>query len=283
VRSRDFVVPLALLGGIASFIVIQGREMGRDRKARRTIEPVQVADAPEQATAQPQGQGSATQPTTTTAAQARVIDVTPPVELRASEEPPPVRDDAVIRQTIKENEYGTYIRAILDQQEQLLMRWPQRQREALRVWIARDVNMPDWDPTYPVVAEKAFDEWKVAGFPLRFDIVTDRVNSDIQITWLPRFGPNEGLRIGRTSKSRDQSGWLVTAEISIATHGPDGERLAPDVVAGVARHEIGHALGLGHSGSPADVMYPESRTNVISDADRSTLHLLYALPPGVVK
>ena len=281
-RSRDFVVPLALLGGIATFIVIQGREMGRNRAARRASLPAPASPAVvEPAAVQPQG--LAALPSAATTAQSRLIDVSPPVELRASEEPPPVRDDAVVRQTIKENEYRTYIRAILDQQQQLLMRWPQRQREALRVWIARDVNVPGWDPNYPVVAEKAFDEWKVAGFPLRFDIVTDRVNSDIQINWLSQFPPDESRRIGRTSKSRDQSGWLVTAEISIATHGPEGEKLGPEVLAGVARHEVGHALGLGHSLNPADVMYPESRANIISDADRATLHLLYTLPPGVVK
>jgi hypothetical protein len=30
-------------------------------------------------------------------------------------------------------------------------------------------------------------------------------------------------------------------------------------------------------------MYPESRTPVISAADRATMHLLYLLPPGMVK
>ena len=213
----------------------------------------------------------------------KTIDVVTPTELRASEEPPPVRDDGVVRQQIRDNENGTYIRAILDQQEQLLLRWPQRQREALRVWIERDVNMPDWDANYPVVAENVFSEWKEAGFPLRFDIVTDRVSSDIQIHWVSQFSGDASRRIGLTSKARDQSGWLVGAEITVATHSPDGQRLTPEEVAGVARHEIGHALGLGHSANPKDVMYPESTTSIISEADRATLHLIYMLPPGVVK
>ena len=280
-RIRDFL-PLALLGGIAAFIVVQGREMGRDRQRRRAVAPQPSATTPTATSptgVQPQGSA---QPAPQVQS-VRVIDAVPAAELRASEEPAPVRDDAVIRQQIRENEFGTYIRAILDQQQQMLLRWPQRQREALRVWIARDVNIPDWDPNYPVVAEKVFDEWKEAGFPLRFDIVTDKVSADILIQWSNQFPPSDGRRIGVTSKARDQSGWLVSAEITIATHGRDGEVLAPTMVAGVARHEVGHALGLGHSGNAADVMYPESITTVISEADRATLHLLYMLPPGVVK
>jgi predicted Zn-dependent protease len=277
-RTRD-LVPLALLGAIAALIVVQGREMGRHRKGRQAPVPQSVS-AESTTTVAPQGQPT---PPPTPRPRQNFIDVVPPAELRASEEPAPLRDDAVIREQIKENEVGTYIRAILQQQQQMLMRWPQRQREALRVYIARDVNISDWDPNYPVAAEKAFEEWKQAGFPLRFDIVTDRVNADILILWVDRFSANDGLRIGLTNKARDQSGWLVSAEITIATHTSDGEKLSQELIAGVARHEVGHALGLGHSTNTADVMYPESTTPVISDADRSTLHLLYMLPPGTVK
>jgi predicted Zn-dependent protease len=75
----------------------------------------------------------------------------------------------------------------------------------------------------------------------------------------------------------------VAAEITIATHATDGTPLPPDVVFGAARHEAGHALGLGHSNNPNDVMFPVSRATTISAADRATLHLLYTLPPGAVK
>jgi hypothetical protein len=251
--------------------------MGRDRASRRAAMPDAAAATPVQP------QGSTDSATAATVKPSRLVDVQPPVELRPSGEPTPPRDDAAIRETIRDNQRGTYLPAILQQQEQLLLRWPERQREALRVWIERDVTLPDWQPNYPVVAERAFDEWKQAGFPLRFDIVTDRPSSDIQIRWTEKFPPSDGAKIGVTNKSRDQNGWLVSAEIIIATHDADGHPLAPELVAGVARHEVGHALGLAHSTDVLDVMYPQATTPVISGADRATLHLLYMLPPGVVK
>lgn len=278
-RRRD-LVPLALLGGIAAFIVVQGKQMGRDRATRRAAMP----DAAVPTAAAPRGTADSTIAASGgSVVSVRSIDVQPPVELRPSGEPAPARDDAAIRETIRDNWHGTYLLAILEQQNQLLLRWPERQREALRVWIERDVTLPDWQPNYPVVAERAFDEWKQAGFPLRFDVVTDRPSSDIQIRWTEKFPPSDGARIGVTSKSRDQNGWLVSAEITIATHDRDGHPLPPELVAGVARHEVGHALGLGHSTDTLDVMFPQATTPVISAADRATLHLLYMLPPGVVK
>jgi predicted Zn-dependent protease len=75
----------------------------------------------------------------------------------------------------------------------------------------------------------------------------------------------------------------VAAEIDVAVHDSSGRTIPPSGLAGIVRHEAGHALGLGHSGDPRTKMYPVEMTETITPADRATLRLLYRLPPGQIR
>ena len=61
---------------------------------------------------------------------------------------------------------------------------------------------------------------------------------------------------------------------------PEGERYSVEDVRAVARHELGHALGLAHHAAPTSVMAPLVRAERLTDEDRATLRALYALPIG---
>jgi hypothetical protein len=256
VQARTLAA-IALVGGAAVYVATH---RGQTNSASRRDAP-RVADAPAEAI--PQGD---------------VVVASP------QRDSAPERDLAMVQERIREGAPGTYILHMLPEQGDTLARWPDRLNEPLRVWIQPDASFEDWDASYAVVAERAFEEWREAGFPLQFDRVPDSTGADIKIVFVHQMPLDEEMRrIGVARRIRDEDGWLVHAEIMIATHARSGEVLPAETVGGTARHEVGHVLGLGHSPSPADVMYPESRTAVISASDRATLHLIYMLPPGPVK
>jgi hypothetical protein len=188
---------------------------------------------------------------------------------------------AELRRRLESGGPGTYIADMLAERDSLLTRWPDRIVEPIRVWVQRTSTAPDWNPDLARVARTAFDEWGAVGPPLRFMFIVDSTRADIRVSFADRL--SDGNRLGVTTHTHDQSGWIVGAEITIALHDSGGTVLPQPVVAAVARHEVGHALGLAHSRDRATIMYPESQTLAITGPDRATLKLLYTLPPGSVK
>jgi len=69
--------------------------------------------------------------------------------------------------------------------------------------------------------------------------------------------------------------------LALRTNG--GYSLPDEALLAVAVHETGHALGLPHSADSNDVMYPATRTGVLSERDRRTAQVLYQLQPGPLR
>jgi matrixin len=271
-KTLDWI-PVALIGGVIAFVSVQVVSA-----PARPAQPVAPPDtlpvvAPSRlATDAPLARGSAS-----VVAAAAPAALTTSRDERASA-PAPTRDPDDIARRIAFGRKGTYIDAVLDQQSNTIYRWPERIFEPLRIWVAPTTEIQDWRPEHAQAARDAFSEWSDLGIPVRFLFVRDSVNADVLVTWIDRF--DEGKAIGRTHRSADRYSWLFHAGIVIALHTVDGQTLDPSIVRATARHEVGHLLGLPHSPSRDDVMYPTVTVPDLSAADRATIRLIYTLPPG---
>jgi hypothetical protein len=190
---------------------------------------------------------------------------------------------AEMRRRVANLASGTYVSDILAEQDSTLYRWPERLSDAVRVYIEPSSSVPGWDGRYPAMAQGVFEEWSLAGFPLRFAFVLDSVDADLSIRWRDRFPDEDGQRIGVTERVQTNDFQIVRAAISIALRDSVGRLLPPEVVGGIVRHEVGHALGLNHASDSSSVMYREAATMTISATDRATLRLLYLVPGGSLR
>jgi len=190
------------------------------------------------------------------------------------------RDVLDIRRRIELGATGTYIGEILDERDSALARWPDRLAPPVRVWVGSSPLIPGWDDSYPDRVRDAFDQWANLGIPVKFTFVRDSTDADVHVSWIDHF---DSPISGKTIWARDSKWWIVSANITLALHHNGGELLDPKAIHAIALHEVGHLLGLDHTADTTNIMTARVHVRDLSEADRSTMKLLYSLPPGSVK
>jgi hypothetical protein len=195
----------------------------------------------------------------------------------------PAIDQLVIlanRQRIDRERRYTYIDSLLVSSDSLIRRWADRDGRPLRVALVESPDLAGWRVMLPTIARRAFAAWQEVYPELRFEVVGEGEPTEITVRWIERF---ELERTGQTDLQYLPNGAIQRADVILALTTHDSLPLRDDGLLAVATHEVGHALGLPHSASPEDVLYPETRTARISQRDRATLVLLYAVAVGSLR
>jgi predicted Zn-dependent protease len=180
---------------------------------------------------------------------------------------------------------GYLCTGLAERDEPRILRWSDTTRE-LRIRVpSPPMEARSLSRQFQDAAALGILAWQDKPFAIRIDRTGRDRDSDIVVRWVDALG---GTELGRaeTQWSRGTDGTMAmeVRDFVLVLRDPfdPAGLLDPDAVRLAAAHEMGHALGLPHSDSERDVMYPMNTATTLSPRDYRTMAALYSTENGAL-
>jgi predicted Zn-dependent protease len=168
-------------------------------------------------------------------------------------------------------------------------------KATLNVLLINPINESWWNPIYVNSTLRAIGQWNdairyfasnyidyayLSSLKIESTVSSETEDGfDVYIDWTQSTLKNTTDTIGLATLTSENN-VIVNCSISLATHASQGDSLTDGDMQNIALHELGHALGLGHSNDTGDIMFPDytllGPPNLVSTLDAYGVAKIFA-------